>query len=246
MTEPAELRVVVQVGRARYMQLFDAETDARLRGMAEVAGPYGEDEARTLAPDVTRADVLWCPGGTRVPRSVLAESPRLRWIGDTSGGPPYLDYHHAAQRGITITDCRRAFGPAVGEMALALYLAVMRDVVAHDRALHTPDAVEGADKAFNQEASGRIIGFIGFGGIARSLLHFLAPFEPKLLIHDPFVSEDAIRAAGGEPTGLHDLLRRADAVFLLAVPTSENKALLGPAELDLLRPESVLLVISRS
>jgi len=67
-----------------------------------------------------------------------------------------------------------------------------------------------------------------------------------LLIHDPFVSEDAIRAAGGEPTGLHDLLRRAVAVFLLAVPTSENKALLGPAELDLLRPESVLLVISRS
>ncbi len=32
----------------------------------------------------------------------------------------------------------------------------------------------------------------------------------------------------------------------MAVPTSENRALLGPAELDLLRPDNVLLVISRA
>ncbi|HEU5314949.1 MAG TPA: NAD(P)-dependent oxidoreductase [Chloroflexota bacterium] len=238
--------MVVQLGRERYEQLFDADTDARLRALADVTGPFAAGGAAGLAPEVTRADVLFLPGGTHVPRSLLAEAPRLRWIGDTSGGPPRLDYAYAAERGIVVTDCRRAFSPAVGEMALALYLAVLRDVVVHDRALHTPDLPEGVDKERNQEAFGRTIGFVGFGGIARSLQRFLAPFDPRLLVHDPFVPDAAIRAAGAEPAALDDLLRRADAIFLLAVPTSENKTLLGPAELDLLRRDSVLLVISRS
>jgi phosphoglycerate dehydrogenase-like enzyme len=176
----------------------------------------------------------------------MAGAPRLRWIADSSGSPPHLDYQYALERGIAVTDCRRAFGPAVGEMALALYLAVMRDVVVHDRALHTPEVVEGATKALNHEASHRTIGFIGFGGIARGLLRFLAPFEPRLLIHDPFVPDDVIRAAGATPAGASDLLSRADAIFVLATPTHENRALLGPAELDLIRPQSVLLVISRA
>src|SRR5262249_10909973 len=155
-------------------------------------------------------------------------------------------YGAAAARGITVTDSRRAFGPAVGEMALALYLALLRDVVAHDRALHTPDGVEGVSKDTNREASGRTVGLIGLGGIARSLLHFLAPFRPPLLVYDPYVSDEAVRAAGAERVPLPDLLRRAEATFVLAVPTSENRRLLGAAELALIPPGGVLLVISRS
>lgn len=245
-TAPRRAHVVVQLRRERYDQLFDDATDARLRALAGVTGPFADERVRGIAPESAHADVLFVPGGIHVPRSLLADAPRLRWIADTSGGPPRLDYAFAAARGILVTDCRRAFSPAVGEMALALYLAVLRDVVVHDRALHTPDLPEGLDKARNHEASGRTIGFVGFGGIARSLQRFLAPFDPRLLVHDPYVPDAAIRAAGAEPAPLHDLLRRADAVFLLAVPTSENKALIGPAELDLLRPDSVLLVISRS
>ena len=124
-------------------------------------GPFPDSEAAAPAPKLAQADALWCPGSTRLPRSVLEGAPRLRWIGDTSGGPPHLDYRYAAQRGLVVTDCRRAFAPAVGEMALALYLAVVRDVV-HDRALHTPERTEGTAKAANREASGRTIGLVGW------------------------------------------------------------------------------------
>jgi phosphoglycerate dehydrogenase-like enzyme len=244
--QSGRLRLVLQIDEVRAEQLFAPAVRERLHELADVTGPFDRVQARTLSPAVVEADALFVPGGLAVTREVLAGAPRLRWVADTSGGPPLLDHAYAAERGIVVTDCRRAFGPAVGEMALALYLAVMRDVVVHDRALHTPSETEGRDKAHNREASGRTIGFVGFGNIARSLQRFLAPLEPRLLVHDPFVPDVAIREVGAEPAGLHDLLRRAEAVFVLATPTSENKALLGPAELDLLRPESVLLVISRS
>ena len=124
-----------------------------------------------------------------------------------------------------MTDCRRAFHPSVAEMALGLYLAVMRDIVVHDRALHTPDAVEGAQKPGNRDASRRTLGFIGFGGIAQALVPFLAPFAPRLLAHDPYVPEAAIggrRRRGGRPAG--PARRRAYAVFVLAIPTPANRA----------------------
>ena len=241
-----KLNVVVQVPPDRYEQLFSSESDARLRALAEVMGPFEGPAVRQLSPAVAAADALFLPGGMHVPRETIEAAPRLRWIADTSGGPPLLDYPWVLGRGIHVTDCRRAFAPAVGEMALALYLAMMRDVVVHDRALHTPNQTEGVDKAFNHEASGRTIGFVGYGGIARGLHTFLAPFEPRLLIHDPFVPDAAIREAGGEPVGLHDLLRRSEAIFLMAVPTVENRALIGAKELDLIQPDAVLLVISRS
>jgi phosphoglycerate dehydrogenase-like enzyme len=161
-----------------------------VRGLAGLIEPVGRALPGEAVPGRAQADVLWCPGSTRLSRAELEGAPRLRWIGDTSGGPPHLDYHYAARRGPAVTDCRRAFAPAVGEMALALYLAVLRDVVVHDRALLTPVGTEGAEKATHREASGRTIGLVGYGGIAR--------------------------------------------------------ALLGAEELDLIRPDAVLLVISRS
>jgi phosphoglycerate dehydrogenase-like enzyme len=165
----------------------DAEVEVELvRGLAGRIEPVGRALPGEAVPGRAQADVLWCPGSTRLSRAELEGAPRLRWIGDTSGGPPYLDYHYAARRGLAVTDCRRAFAPAVGEMALALYLAVLRDVVVHDRALHTPEGTEGAEKATNREASGRTIGLVGYGGIARALHRLLAPFEPRLLIHDPY------------------------------------------------------------
>jgi phosphoglycerate dehydrogenase-like enzyme len=239
-------RVVLQLPRARYEQIFSPAARERLATLAEVIGPFEGEEARRLTPRLAEADALFLQGRVEVDGTALAGAPRLRWISETSGGPPRIDYRAAFERGIAVTDCRRAFGRSVAEMALALYLAVSRDVALHDRALHTADETEGRPKEENREASGRVLGLVGFGGIARTLARFLAPFEPRLLAYDPFVSEAEMAAAGAEPAGLDDLFRASDAVFLMAMPTPQNRHLVGPAQLDLLRPDGILLVISRS
>ena len=247
---PRRFRVLMQMARERYEQIFAAESRERLHALAEVIGPFGAGEVHRLSPRLAEADALFVQGSAGLDpplgAATLEGAPRLRWIADTSGGPPQLDYRVAFARGIAVTDCRRAFHRSVAEMALGLYLAVSRDIVVHDRALHTPDAVEGAPKPGNRDASRRTLGFVGFGGIAQALVPFLAPFEPRLLAYDPYVPAAAMAAAGVEAAGLPDVLRRAYAVFVLAMPTPENHGLLGPAELDLLGPEQILLVVSRA
>jgi phosphoglycerate dehydrogenase-like enzyme len=240
------IRIVLQLPRARYAQIFAPPVRERLASLAEVIGPFDGDDARRLTPRLPEADILFLQGAVEVDGATLAKAPHLRWISETSGGPPRIDYRVAFERGITVTDCRHAFGRSVAEMSLALYLAVARDVVAHDRALHTPADVEGRSKEQNWDASFRTLGLVGFGGLSRALLPFLAPLEPRLLAYDPFVPPDILTAAGVEPVGLQDLFRTCDAVFVLAMPTPENRALIGASELDLLKPDGILLVISRS
>ena len=238
--------MVLQLPRARYEQIFAPPARERLAALAEVIGPFDGDQARHLTPRLAEADVLFLQGGITVGAEALTGAPRLRWISETSGGPPRIDYRTAFSRGLTVTDCRRAFDRSVAEMALALYLAVARDVVAHDRALHTPDGTEGRSKSENRDASFRTLGLVGFGGIGRTLARFLAPLEPRILVYDPFVPSSELEAAGVQEAGLVDLFGACDAVFLVAMPTPQNRHLVGAPELDRLRPDAVLLVISRS
>jgi phosphoglycerate dehydrogenase-like enzyme len=239
-------RVLLQIPRSRYEQIFDAEARGRLSDLAELFGPFDEAGARTLSPRLSEADAVFMPSGTRLSAEALDAAPRLRWISTTSGGPPSVDYRVAFRRRIVVSDCRRAFGRAVAEMALGLYLAAMRDIVAHDRALHTPDGWEAVPKERNREASHRTLGFVGFGSNARTLVPFLAPFEPRMLAYDPFVPEEVLTRFGARPASLTEVFASSDAVFLLATPNPGNRALIGAAELDRLRPEAVLLVVSRS
>lgn len=247
MDEQERPKVVLQLPQQRYNQVFAPAARERLQALAKLIGPSGSvrDNA-TLTPRLPEADVLFVQGGAMLDRAALEKAPRLRWIAQTSGSPPYLDYSTAFARGIVVTDCRNAFHRSVAEMALALYLAVSRDVVVHDRALHSPGQSEGRPKQDNREASFRTLGFVGFGGIAQMLVRLLAPFEPRLVAYDPYVPAGTLAAAGAEPLGLAEVFRQSDAVFVVAMPNPQNQGLVGAAELDLLRPESTLLVISRS
>src|SRR5438552_18367813 len=96
-------RVLVQVSRARYEQIFAPAAQRRLNELAEVIGPYGTPaSAPAMAARLADADVLFMggqPAGVRLDRDTLARAPQLRWIADTSGGPRPLDYPTAFARG---------------------------------------------------------------------------------------------------------------------------------------------------
>jgi phosphoglycerate dehydrogenase-like enzyme len=197
-----------------------------------VIGPFDAPAAAVAAMTrLTAADVPVMgarPQGAGLDRDALARAGRLRWIADTSGGPRPLDYPTAFARGILLTDRRRAFSRSVAEMALALYLAVMRDVAVHDRALHTAAATQGVEKSRNRDASFRTL---GFGGIAQMLDRFLAPFEPRLPAYDPFLPADQLAAFRATPVVLPEFFRSSDAVFVMAMPGPDNANLVGAAEL---------------
>jgi phosphoglycerate dehydrogenase-like enzyme len=184
----------------------------------------------------------------------VARFPRLRAIMEVGGSfpsPQGLDYHTCFQRGIRVLSCAPAFGPAVAEMGLGLALACARQIAWTDQAFRHDDP-NWSHTQFDTEIGtpftlyGKQVGMIGFGGLARCLKLLLAPFGCPLQAYDPWLTDAYLHGQGVTPTALETLLTTSKIIFVLAIPSSSNRALLTRQLLSLIRPDAVFVLLSRS
>jgi len=169
---------------------------------------------------------------------------------EVSGGfpsPNHLDYAACFARGIRVMSCAPAFGPAVAEMGLGLAIAASRQIVWNDAAFRIGEAnwshteFGGTFTLYDKQ-----VGFIGFGGLARSLKPLLEPFRCPIQVYDPWLTDTYLRNQGVKPVDLETLLTTSRFIFVLAVPSASNKALLGREYLSKIKSDSVFVLLSRS
>jgi len=180
----------------------------------------------------------------------VAKFPRLRAILEVSGGfpsPNDLDYEACFSRGIRVLSCAPAFGPSVAEMGLGLAIAAARQIVWNDAAFRV-----GKANWSHTEFGGTFtlydkpVGFIGFGGLARSLKPLLAPFRCPIQAYDPWLMDTYLLTQGVTPVSLDRLLATSRFIFVLAVPTAANRALLDRERLKQIPSDAVFILLSRS
>lgn len=229
-------------------QLFSKEELKRLKSFTNLVwGRDGDMPESELARHKQDAAAVICGYWKHGP---VRDYPMLKAVIEVGGGlpsPKSLDYRECFSRGIRVMSCAPGFGPAVAEMALALTLACSRTVVETDRRFR-----DGSEKWEFQESAGsftlfdRTVGFIGFGSLARNLKALLAPFRCRILVHDPWLPGSHLKDQGVEPRALDDLLKSSKVIYVLAVPSPENRGLLDRKRLGKIGPGSVLILISRS
>jgi D-3-phosphoglycerate dehydrogenase len=83
------------------------------------------------------------------------------------------------------------------------------------------------------------------GNIGRETLRLIAPLDMRLLVHDPYLDEEAARAAGATPATLETLLREADFVCIAVPLTAGTRGLIGEPQLRLMKPTAFLINASR-
>jgi phosphoglycerate dehydrogenase-like enzyme len=229
------------------VELFDSRDLERLAGFVEVAwgvdAPLPAARLEDLLPD------LWSYVGVDPPlsRKRLERAPRLGAILEVGGHfPPTIDYAACFTRGIRVLSCAPAFAAQVAEMALTLTLCACRGAVAAHLDFLGGKEVWQGDRPTDFTLFEQAVGFIGFGAIARALLPLLHPFRCSVKVHDPWLPASLIAQAGCTPAGLDELLATSRVIYVLAVPAPENRELLGSAELALMRPGALLVLISRA
>jgi phosphoglycerate dehydrogenase-like enzyme len=242
--------VILDPAYRRMPEIFRQADLKRLRSIAEVAWAQSEPMPEAEREKALPVAVAIVTGGwSRYGPGALDRAPRLRAIMDVGGSFPgaELDYEACFARGIRVLGSAWAFGPMVSEMALGMALAACREITQGDAAMRA--GTEQWLHAGNRTTFSlydQPVGFVGCGGLARSLRPLLEPFRCRIRAYDPWMTETFLRADGYEPCGLEELLRRSRFVFVLAVPAPENRALLDRARLELLPRDAVLVLISRA
>jgi phosphoglycerate dehydrogenase-like enzyme len=206
--------------------------------------PMPDDAFRAALPD---AFAVVSAGWRYGPVLDVAEN--LRAILTVSGGwPPELDYGQCFARGIRVLSAAPAFAGAVAEMALGLALACGRDIVGGDRAMRSGEErwLSAGEGLGTFPLAGKRVGFVGFGNIGRVLRDLIAPFRCELVAYDPWLTDAYLRDERVEPIDLPQLLESSRVIFVLATPTTENRAILSRELLERVMPDAIVVLVSRA
>ena len=187
--------------------ICDPPTRARLEALGRLVVSDAE-RMPAAQVDAHLAEAVAIVGQTDLPAERLARAPRLRAVINVEGNLlPNVDYAAARDRGIHVLVASSAFAPAVAEAALGMAIDLARGIGAADRAMRAGTETYGlASNAGAFLLAGAPVGIVGFGDLGRALRRLLVPFGCPVRVHDPWLPELVIRAAGAEPSGLDELL----------------------------------------
>ena len=241
------LKVLVDPWSRRMEEIFSDSDLGRLPETVDVI--WGRSEPMPLEDAkeaLKEADAVVCSSWRY--GIALNEAINMRHIVSVSGAFPLdLDYEYCFANGIRVLSAAPAFGRQVAEMALGMAIASARGIVEGHQAMQCGD--ESYGKVGNVgmfNLYGKRVGLIGYGGPARCLQPLLEPFGCQLSAFDPWLGERYLRRQGVTPVALEELMETSHFIFVLAVPSNENRALLDRALLERIRPDAVFLLISRA
>lgn len=219
----------------------------RLQAMGKIISsdnnPMNDDLIDRYLPEATAVI-----GQTRLDKERLSKAKNLRAIINIEGNfLPNLDYDTCFRKNIHVLAAAPAFARPVAECALAFALDLARGVTEADRDFRM--GIEEYGLMGNKDTFslvGADIGLIGFGNLGKALLPFLAPFNGTVRVYDPWLPESFIREFDCEPCPLENLLEKSRVIFILAAVTDQNQGFIGQRELDLIKPGSIVLLMSRA
>ncbi|MFG1395381.1 hydroxyacid dehydrogenase [Roseixanthobacter pseudopolyaromaticivorans] len=182
---------------------------------------------------------------TQVRAGLLAHAPDLQVVGRLGVGLDNIDVEACRAQGIEVYPATGANDVAVAEYVVCGALMLLR------RAYHaSAEVAAGAwprTRLMGREVSGKRLGLIGFGAIARETAQRARALGMEVAAFDPFVAADdpAWRALDVAPQALDDLLAQSDAISLHVPLTAQTRNLINAAALDRMKAGAVLINAAR-
>lgn len=178
-----------------------------------------------------------------VTADMIAAAPHLRLIQKIGVGVNTIDLDAARAGGVAVANMPGTNSQAVAEATLLLMLAALRRAAMLDRETRAghgwrldPDALDQVG-----EISGRTVGLVGYGAIARCLAPVLTTLGAQVLYTAQTPKPDAV----GTYCALDDLLARADVVSLHLPLTPATEDLIDAAMIARMKPGAVLVNTAR-
>ncbi len=170
--------------------------------------------------------------------AAIAACPSLRVISKHGVGVSNIDVAAATARNIPVYVTPGANAQSVTEMTLGLMFAAARKVSWMDREIRQGRWSRAQD---GLELSGRTLGLVGFGQVARRVSQACQAIGMQVAVYDPLLPADAALDGAQRIADLPTLLARSQVLSLHVPLTAQTRNLIGAEQLALL-PEGALLI----
>jgi phosphoglycerate dehydrogenase-like enzyme len=239
--------VAITIGKMHYRRMLSQAAWDRLADFAEVV-EHGDQEPATksdllaLLPAADACITSW--DVARLDRDVVAAAPRLAALAHMGGSVRRVVSDAVWERGIRVTSAAPALGQDVAETTVGLIIVGVKRI--WPLAQHVREGGWRETPWWpSRELRGKVVGIVGGGNIGCHVVRLLAPFEPQILMYDPYVSEEDAECLGAHKAELDDLLRRADVVTLHAPSLPETEHLIDARRLALMKDDALIVNTAR-
>ena len=247
MTKPT---VVIAIGQEHYARMFSQAAFDALAEFANVVHHEGQEpttkeELIALLPDADAVITSW--GVATLDADVMNAAPNLKAMAHMGSSVKRFVSDAFWERGMHLTSAGITLARDVAETTLGLMIVGQKRIWPlgqHVREGGWRDS-PAWDKWFSRELFRKEVGIIGASNVGRYVIELLKPFDAKVLLYDPFVSEEEAAKLGVEKLELDELLRRSDVVSLHAPANEHIYQMLNAEGLVSMKDEALIVNTGR-
>ena len=191
-------------------------------------------------------DAIYTYGHPTVDAAMLDRLKGVKVISNFGVGVDHIDVAAAAVRGIPVGNTPGILDGATADLAFALILAVGRRIVEGDKYARGPEFVKyDPTYLLGREVHHATLGIIGLGRIGEQVARRAKAFDMNVVYHNRRRRPEVEEHLGVRYVSREQLLATSDYVVLTCPLTSETRGLIGPAELEEMKPTAALVNVAR-
>jgi (S)-sulfolactate dehydrogenase len=214
-----------------------------LGGFDVLYAPDLVDRPDDLAAAVREARGLIVRNRTQVRGPLLDEARNLKAVGRLGVGLDNIDLEACAARGIAVFPASGANDISVAEYVIATAMVLLRGAYAA-----SSDVIAGSwprNRLMGREISGKRLGLVGYGSIARETAKRAAALDMAVTAFDPFVESE--HPSWNQPfgrvvrLGFEELIATSDVVSLHVPLTPDTRGLLGREAIGRMKAGAIVI-----
>jgi phosphoglycerate dehydrogenase-like enzyme len=205
--------------------------------------PIGEAGKFLEGGDVERFDALAVLAKV-VTADTVANAPRLSIVARYGVGYDNVDVAACTKHGVVLVITPEGVRRPMATVNLTYLLALSHRLLEQDRFTRDGGWARKAE-LMGRGLTGRTLGVIGFGNIAREFLTIAKPLGMRQITHDPFANRELAAGMGVEIVDLDDLMRESDFIVVACALTPETRHLVNAERIAMMKPSAYLISTAR-
>lgn len=178
----------------------------------------------------------------------LVKQTDLKIIAACRQDPYKVNIEAATEKGIPVLYTPARNADSVADLAVLMMLSLARKLTQVDRFIHSDkfeiiemeDYLKVCNDYIGMELRDKTVGIIGFGNIGQRVGDRVKSFGAKILVHDPFVSNNVVDKYGMK-AGLEELMEKSDFITIHAAPVPATDGMVSKEMISKMKPTACLI-----
>ncbi len=239
--------VAITIGKKYYDRMINPKAMDKLLEFAEIIHHPDEEPAtkEDLISLLCNADaVITSWDVAPLDADVVNAATRLKALVHMGGSVKRIVSEAAWNSGLKIFSARSALAKDVAETTLALIIIGMKRI--WPLANHVRNGGWRESPYWpSRELHRNKVGIVGAGQVGNHLIELLKPFEPIILVYDPYLTDEGAAKLGVSSVSLEELARESDVISLHAPSLPSTFHMMNADIFSLMKDDCVIVNTAR-